>query len=141
MPETQLPAHALGRVEAHLENLVDQTRDMAQQVSRMASALEQQVRMIDEDRKDTATHRNRTREQLMDLAEKQNGVMMSVARIIPVISDLERDQQNQAVVDAGAAGEKRGAARVRALVLTVAGGAGAALMWAVSEGLKFFHPR
>jgi hypothetical protein len=28
MPETQLPAHALGRVEAHLENLVDQTRDM-----------------------------------------------------------------------------------------------------------------
>jgi uncharacterized protein YhaN len=121
MPETQLPAHALGRVEAHLENLVDQTRDMAQQVSRMASALEQQVRMIDEDRKDTATHRNRTREQLMDLTEKQNGVDVSGLANHSRCRDLERDQQNQAVADADAAGEKRGAARVRALVLTVAG--------------------
>lgn len=140
MPESQLPGQALGRVEAHLENLVGQTRDLVQQVSRMASALEQQIRIIDEDRRDTASFRGRTREQLLELIEKNNATIGAVAKITPTVDGLKRDQQAKDISDAGTAGEERGAARMKSMGIAIAGAIGAGLMWLASEVLKFFHP-
>jgi hypothetical protein len=145
MTEAQF-SHFLGRMEAMLETLIrqmertaNQSERTAAEAERMASMLEQQVRMIDEDRKDTASFRGRTREQLLELIEKNNVTIANIARIAPTVGELQQDKQDRIIADATAAGEQRGAARVRALGLSIAGGIGAFLMWAISEALKFLH--
>lgn len=128
---------AIGRIEGLLEMLVRQNE-------RVIAIVEQQVRMLDDDRKDTASFRGRTREQLLELIEKSNATNGSIAKIAPTVDDLERDRQQKELDAAVAAAEKRGAGRVKALVITIAGGVGAAAWAAFTEVLKLWniwHPK
>lgn len=119
----------------------DGVHEVSRILGRLEEGLQQVVRMIDEDRRDTASHRVRTREQLDELKDKLNPLIVEVARVLPIVSQLEEEREARRIENSQREGEERGKKHVRAALYTILTMFGAALYYLVDWAIKIYSAR
>lgn len=107
-------------------------------LGRLEEGLEQVVRMIDEDRRDTASHRVRTREQLEELKDKITPLIVEVARALPIIDRLDAEREQRKLEDIQRDGEERGKRHIRGVFYSIAMMAGGVLYYLIDWAVKIY---
>lgn len=116
----------------------DSVHEVSRILGRLEEGLEQVVRMIDEDRRDTASHRVRTREQLEELKDKITPLIVEVARALPIIDRLDAEREQRKLEDIQRDGEERGKRHIRGVFYSIAMMAGGVLYYLIDWAVKIY---